>query len=162
MAYVGITKDLFEDLVKYCYNLWYNNKKSEISLLTDLELENMIIEICYKGSRNNNFYISSINLNNIFLEYIKKSNLEKNILKDNKSLDDFDLQKSEVKISPVMLKALIKQHIKRYKYSNKFNIDLIVLEIISISEKQKKFLLNECFLDDICIKYINLDMEISS
>lgn len=156
MAYVGITQDLFESLVKYCYNLWYNKKKDEISLLTDLELENMITEIYYKGCKNNNLYISSINLNNIFLEYIKRSNLEEYLLKDSKLLDNFNSQKTGIKISPVMLKALIKQHTKQYKYSNKFNLDLIVLEIISISEKQKKFTLNKYFLDEICTKYINL------
>ena len=161
MAYVCITQDLFESLVKYCYNLWYNKKKGKISLLTDLELENMITEIYYKGCKNNNLYISSINLNNIFLEYIKKSNLEEFLLKDSKLLDNFNSQNSGVKISPVMLKALIKQHIKKYTYPNKFNLNLIVLEIISISEKQRNFVLNEYFLDDICTKYINFGIGIN-
>ncbi|MDM9943966.1 hypothetical protein [Clostridioides difficile] len=161
MAYVDITQDLFESLVKYCYNLWYNRKKGKISLLTDSELENMITEIYYKGCKNNILYISSINLNNIFIEYIKRSNLEEYLLKDNKFLDNFNSQKTGIKISPVMLKALIKQYTKKYKYSNKFNLDLIVLEIISISENQKNFILNKYFLDDICTKYINLEIGIN-
>ncbi|HFL3696613.1 TPA: hypothetical protein ACG3QY_001723 [Clostridioides difficile] len=161
MAYVDITQDLFESLVKYCYNLWYNKKKGKISLLTDSELENMITEIYYKGCKNNILYISSINLNNIFIEYIKRSNLEEYLLKDNKFLDNFNSQKTGIKISPVMLKALIKQYTKKYKYSNKFNLDLIVLEIISISENQKNFILNKYFLDDICTKYINLEIGIN-